>query len=237
MRSMHLLLESHDTKTTPFGAVVSLGVHVLLAFVVVTAYRQGVDQSEALDEFAMFLVPPNRAIYVAGDGPAFVKGEDSQGKKSKEKGNGGTGKEGSEGQFSPTTGDTATSTQLTISLPNFLGDSVLTEIEVDSAVKRYEWSAAPDYPINLLRQNIEGGAFVIYVVDTLGLADTASMKVVNATHEEFVQAVRDAMPKMRFRPAILGGYKVRQLVQQNFSFKIQRPDSILPPIKKPQEGA
>jgi len=229
MRSMHLLLESHEPRTTPFGAVVSLGVHVVLAFVVVTAYRQGVNQSEALDEFAMFLVPPNRAIYVSGDGPAFVRGEDSQGKKSNEKGQGGTGKEGSEGQFSPTAGDTA------ISLPNLLGDSVLTEIEVDSAVKRYEWSAAPDYPITLLRQNIEGGAFIIYVVDTLGMADTASMKVINATHEEFVQAVREAMPKMRFRPAILGGYKVRQLVQQNFSFKIQRPDSILPPIKKPPQ--
>ena len=235
MRSMHLLLESHDTRTTPLGVVVSLGVHVLLAFVVVTAYRQGVDKAEALDEFAMFLVPPNRAIFVAGDGPSFVRGEDSEGKKSHEKGHGGTGKGGSEGLFSPTAGDTATSTQLTISLPNLLGDSVLTEIEVDSAVKRYEWSAAPDYPINLLRQNIEGGAFIVYVVDTLGLADTASMKVINATHEEFVQAVRDAMPKMRFRPAILGGYKVRQLVQQNFSFKIQRPDSILPPIKKPPQ--
>src|SRR5678816_4532835 len=116
MRSMHLLLESHDTRTTPLGVVVSLGVHVLLAFVVVTAYRQGLDQSDkSPDEFAMFLVPPNRAIYTAGDGPAFVRGEDSEGKKSKEKGNGGTGKEGSEGQFSPTTGDTATSTQLTIS--------------------------------------------------------------------------------------------------------------------------
>jgi len=234
MRSMHLLLESHDTRTTPLGAVVSFGVHALLAFVVITAYRQGLDQSDkSPDEFAMYLVPPNRAIYVAGNGPAFIRGEDADGKKSNQKGHGGDGKDGGTGQFSPTAGDTATSTQLTISLPNVLGDSVLTEIEVDSAVKRYEWSAAPDYPITLLRQNIEGGAFVIYVVDTLGMADTASMKVINATHEEFVQAVREAMPKMRFRPAILGGYKVRQLVQQNFSFKIQRPDTILPPIKKP----
>jgi hypothetical protein len=230
---MHLLLESHDTRTTPLGAVVSLGVHVLLAFVVITAYRQGLDESDkALDEFAMFLVPPNRAIYVAGNGPAFIRGEDSEGKKSNQKGQGGTGKESGAGQFSPTTGDTATSTQLTISLPNVLGDTVLTEIEVDSAVKRYEWSAAPSYPITLLQQNIEGGAFIIYVVDTLGMADTASMQVVKATHPEFVQAVREAMPKMRFRPAILGGYKVRQLVQQNFSFKIQRPDSVLPRLVK-----
>ncbi|HKP30721.1 MAG TPA: energy transducer TonB [Gemmatimonadales bacterium] len=229
---MHLLLESHDTRTTPLGVVVSLGVHVVLAFVVITAYREGLDEAKAPDEFAMFLVPPNRMIYVAGDGPALVRGDDSDGKTSNQKGHGGSGEEGGSGAFSPSTGDTATSTKLTISLPNILGDSVLTEIEVDSAVKRYEWSAAPDYPISLLQKNIEGGAFVIYVVDTLGMADTASMKVVNATHEEFVQAVREAMPKMRFRPAILGGYKVRQLVQQNFSFKIQRPDSVLPRLVK-----
>jgi len=110
---------------------------------------------------------------------------------------------------------------------------VLTEIEVDSAVKRYEWSAAPDYPIAMLQRNIEGAAFVVYVVDTLGIADTTSFKVVRATHDEFVEAVRTAMPKMRFRPAILGGSKVRQLVQQNFAFKIQRPDTVLPPIVKP----
>ena len=231
---MHLLLESHEPKTTPLGAVVSLGVHIVLAFVVISAYRQGLDEArDVLDEFAMFLVPPNRMIYVAGDGPALVRGEDNDGKKTNnQKGHGGSGRDGAVGAYSPSAGDTATSTKLTISLPNMLGDSVLTEIEVDSAVKRYEWSAAPDYPISLLQKNIEGGAFVIYVVDTLGMADTTSMKVVNATHPEFAQAVRDAMPKMRFRPAILGGYKVRQLVQQNFTFKIQRPDSILPRLVK-----
>ena len=230
---MHVLLESHVPRTTPLGVVVSIGIHALLAFVVVGAYQQGLDDADnALDEYAMFLVPKNRPIYVAGDGAEYVRGEEGSGKRSAQKGNGGTGKEGGAGAYSPTAGDTATSTQLTISLPNILGDSVLTEIEVDSAVKRYEWSAAPSYPISLLQQNIEGGAFVIYVVDTLGLADTTSMKVLNATHPEFAQAVRDAMPKMRFRPAILGGYKVRQLVQQNFTFKIQRPDSVLPRLVK-----
>jgi TonB family protein len=231
---MHLLLESHDTRTTPLGVVVSLGVHALLAFVVITAYRQGLDEADqTLDEYAMYLVPPNRAIYVAGDGAAFVRGTEGNGSRTTQKGQGGTGKDGESGLFSPAAGDTATSTQLTISLPSMLGDSVLTEIEVDSAVRRYEWSAAPDYPLAMLQQNIEGAAFVLYVVDTLGLADTASLTVVRTTHDDFAQAVRDAMPKMRFRPAILAGAKVRQLVQQNFTFKIQRPDSILPPITKP----
>lgn len=233
---MHLLLESHVPKTTPLGVAVSLGIHALLAFVVVSAYRHGSeDPDQALEEFAMFLVPPDRSIYVAGDGTQYVQGTEGEGRKASDEGQGGTGKEGGSGLASPIAGDTATSTQLTISLPNLLGDSILTEIEVDSAVKRYEWSAAPAYPMAMLQQNIEGGAFVIYVVDTMGYADTTNFTVVRATHDEFAQAVKDAMPKMRFRPAILGGVKVRQLVQQNFTFKIQRPDTVLPPIQKPPQ--
>jgi TonB family protein len=232
---MQLLLESHETRTTPLGVVVSLGIHALLAFVVVAAYRQGADEGDpALDEFAMFLVPPDKAIYVAGDGATFKRGTEGDASKEGDQGQAGQGT-GETGAYSPTAGDTATSTQLTISLPTMLGDTILTEIEVDSAVKRYDWSASPSYPITMLQQNIEGAAFVIYVVDTLGQADTTSLKVVNATHEEFAQAVRDAMPKMRFRPAILSGMKVRQLVQQNFTFKISRPDSVLPPIQKPPQ--
>ena len=115
-----------------------------------------------------------------------------------------------------------------------LGDSIHLEIDVDSAVKRFEWSAAPEYPLNLLRQEIQGNAFVIYVVDTTGVADSTSLQVVKATHTDFVEAVRKALPRMRFRPAILGGQKVRQLVQQNFAFKIQKPDTLLP-ARAPQQ--
>ena len=236
---MHLLLESHEPKTTPLGVVISLGVHAALAFVVITAYRQGVTKADhLLDEFAMFLVPTQHQVYVAGNNStAYDPGEQGKGEKSREKGEGGQGNSAGTGPYSRTVGDTANSTQLTIDLPTLLGDSVLTEIEVDSAVKRYEWSAAPDYPVTMLQQNIEGAAFVIYVIDTLGVADTTSFQVVRSTHDEFAQAVRAAMPKMRFRPAILSGIKVRQLVQQNFTFKIQRPDSILPAIITPPPPA
>jgi TonB family protein len=232
---MHLLLESHDTRTTPLGVAISLVVHAVLGIVVITAYRQGSsNENNLLDEFATYLVPIERVAGWEGDPSAnFDPGEKGDGKKPTEKGAGGIGTPGGTGPHSPTAGDTANSTQLRITLPSMIGDSVLTEIEVDSAVKRHEWSASPDYPITMLQQNIEGAAFVIYVVDTLGIADTASLKVVRTTHDEFAEAVREAMPKMRFRPAVLGGHKVRQLVQQNFTFKIQRPDSVLPPIVKP----
>ncbi len=232
---MQLLLETHEPRITPLGIAVSVLVHAMLGVVVVSAYHQTTTEQEGLmDQFVTYLVPPNRQARVTGEDAAkWNPGNPGDGKKSTEKGQGGSGTPSSSGPLSATAGDTATSTQLSIDLPSILGDSILTEIEVDSAVKRYEWSAAPDYPIALLQRNIEGAAFVIYVVDTLGVADTTSFKVVRATHDEFVEAVRTAMPKMRFRPAVLGGSKVRQLVQQNFAFKIQRPDSVLPPFIKP----
>jgi hypothetical protein len=47
--------------------------------------------------------------------------------------------------------------------------------------------------------------------------------VISATHPEFAQSVRDALPGMRFHPAILRSKKVPQLVEQPFMFKIIPP--------------
>jgi TonB family protein len=99
-------------------------------------------------------------------------------------------------------------------------DSVFTELQVDSAVVRSQLSAAPAYPLDLLSKHVEGMAVVRYVVDTTGFADTESFTVVRATDPGFARAVRDALPYMRFSPAKIGTKKVRQLVEQPFTFKI-----------------
>jgi TonB family protein len=104
--------------------------------------------------------------------------------------------------------------------PIALGDSIMTELEVDSAVTRYEDSAAPPYPEALLRKHIEGSVLVQYVVDTLGHADTSTFRVLSATHAEFARSVRSTLPLMRFRPAVMANRHVPQLVQQPFVFKI-----------------
>lgn len=105
--------------------------------------------------------------------------------------------------------------------PIALGDSIMTEFMVDSAVVRYEDGAAPAYPESMLRRRIEGSVIVQYVVDTLGHADTATFRVIAATHADFAQAVKSTLPRMRFRPAIMSNRLVPQLVQQPFAFKIQ----------------
>lgn len=102
-------------------------------------------------------------------------------------------------------------------------DSVFTMLEVDSVVVRSANSAAPAYPLDLLEKRIEGFVLARYTVDTTGFADVASLQVLKSTHPGFEQSVRDALPYMRFSPAKIGAQKVRQLVEQTFTFKIATP--------------
>jgi TonB family protein len=116
----------------------------------------------------------------------------------------------------------------TISLPALPaiagGDSAFSVLEVDSAVSRHPWSAAPAYPAEMLKKKLQGTVFVRYVVDTSGFADASSFEVLHSTHDDFTAAVRIALPDMRFNPARIGRRRVRQLVEQEFSFKIT-PDN------------
>jgi protein TonB len=75
----------------------------------------------------------------------------------------------------------------------------------------------------MLRQGVQGSVVTQYVVDTTGFADSSSLKIMRSTHEQFADAVRAALPYMRFFPAKVGSKKVRQLVEQEFSFKIEQP--------------
>jgi len=112
-------------------------------------------------------------------------------------------------------------------------DSIFTVIDVDTAVVRSANSAAPAYPLKLLEAHVAGAVSAQYVVDTTGFADTSSFKVVKASNPGFVDAVREALPYMRFRPAKIGATKVRQLVEQTFTFKIADTVVAAPKAKKP----
>jgi protein TonB len=112
-------------------------------------------------------------------------------------------------------------------------DSVFSVLEVDTPVARSPNSAAPAYPLKLLADHIMGTVSARYVVDTTGFADTASFNVISATNPEFVTAVRDALPYMRFAPAKIGKTKVRQLVEQQFTFRISDPPAAAVVPKKP----
>ena len=112
-------------------------------------------------------------------------------------------------------------------------DSVFSVLDVDTAVVRSASSAAPAYPLKLLQEHIEGAVAARYVVDTTGFADMTSFEVIRATNPEFVDAVREALPYMRFRPAKIGPLKVRQLVEQRFTFRINDTVVATPKAQKP----
>ena len=99
-------------------------------------------------------------------------------------------------------------------------DSVFLLIDVDSAAQRYPWSAAPTYPPRMLEQKMSGLVRAQWVVQPNGYADTTTFRIIESTHDDFAQAVRDALPLMRFSPAKIGRRAVSQLVQQEFTFRI-----------------
>ena len=105
-------------------------------------------------------------------------------------------------------------------VPYLVPDTVFSVLEVDQMVERYEGSAAPAYPPDLMAMGTEGSVRAMYVVDTTGRVDTATIEVVSSDDERFTESVRTALGAMRFRPAKRAGKPVRQLVEQKFHFRI-----------------
>lgn len=103
-------------------------------------------------------------------------------------------------------------------------------VDVDSAAVRDPSSASPAYPPELLRAGIEGWAAVRFVVDSTGRVDLATVENLGFTHPQFWDAVREAMPWMRFRPATIRGRPVRQLAEQMFRFEVRKGDTSHIPI-------
>ena len=101
-------------------------------------------------------------------------------------------------------------------------DSVYSMLDVEETAVRTAGSAAPAYPPELMSAGTEGGVFLQFVVDSSGRADAASIEVVRSSHPAFTRSVRQALPLMLFTPATIGGRRVRQLVEQNFEFRISR---------------
>ncbi|HYW51829.1 MAG TPA: TonB family protein [Gemmatimonadaceae bacterium] len=98
-----------------------------------------------------------------------------------------------------------------------------TELEVDVAAERDPDSEGPAYPEDLLARKIEGEARVRFIIDSTGHAEEGSFGVIETNEAGFAEAVRQALPRMKFRPATIGNKRVPQHVQQSFIFKITPP--------------
>ena len=101
-------------------------------------------------------------------------------------------------------------------------DGVLEERYVDRAPRILGTPVQPVFPTPLRERGIGGRVSVQFVIDTLGRAEMAGLRVVEATDPLFAQAVRSVLPRYRFSPGEVGGHKVRTLVQLPFDFTLVR---------------
>jgi hypothetical protein len=206
------------------GLFASLVIHLVVVLPYLLRGPVKAERHDPIDQMVVFLVPPSEAVGRQNTG----SGIDWSGLE----GNRGAVTAPIKPQAEPPeetialgqTGDPDTVSQEPGPAPE--PETALTEIEVDSAVVRDPSSAAPLYPPDLLHKSIEGATFVHYVVDTTGLVDTTTIQVVRTTHPGFALSVKDALGKMRFRPAVQASKKVRQWVEQNFAFRIAHPKTV-----------
>ena len=98
------------------------------------------------------------------------------------------------------------------------------EFQVEKQVSQIQGPGAMRYPDMLKSANIEGEVLAQFVVDTTGRYEGGSFKVIKSSHDLFTAAVRNALPNMRFYPAEVGGRKVKQLVQQPFTFTLTKSE-------------
>jgi periplasmic protein TonB len=96
------------------------------------------------------------------------------------------------------------------------------EFQVEKQVQTAPGSPQPRYPDMLKSANGEGEVLAQFVVDTTGRAEMNTFKVLKSSHELFTQSVRNVLPNMRFYPAEIGGRKVKQMVQQPFTFALTK---------------
>jgi protein TonB len=101
-------------------------------------------------------------------------------------------------------------------------DGVYTPNLVEKAAAPRPGNPAPAYPSALRSAQIEGSVVARFVVDTTGRAEPESIGFPEATHAQFAAAVRQALLRSRYLPAVISGRPVRQLVEQRFAFTLTR---------------
>ncbi len=214
---------TRDAFIRPDGVTATNFVLHILAFIALFVPLQRAARENLLDRLVVFLVPPDEVgTRARGEGklPWNAAAQDAGLLRR------GAADVGNTNNLAPRgKAPVLSAADLAAADRPLPSDNALTVLEVDSAVVRDPTSSAPEYPPHLLVKGIEGLASVRYVVDSTGDVDTLTYRVLRATHDDFAVAVRRALPNMRFRTAIRGGQRVRQLVEQTFRFRVVPSDT------------
>jgi TonB family protein len=103
---------------------------------------------------------------------------------------------------------------------------VYTADQVDTPVQLTGASPAPVYPDSLWRAGAGGRVVAQFIVDSEGLVEPESLHIISTTQPYFGAAVRAALREATFRPALMAGTPVRQLVLLPFLFSPPPRDSV-----------
>ena len=90
--------------------------------------------------------------------------------------------------------------------------------QVEKPATARNGNPSPKYPSLLESSRVEGVVLVQFVVDTLGVADMSTFKVLEASNDLFAESTRASLAKWRFYSAEVGGRKVKQIVQLPLRF-------------------
>ena len=99
-------------------------------------------------------------------------------------------------------------------------DNAYQEYQVEQPASLAQASGHPRYPDILKQAGVEGEVIASFVVDTTGLPDASTIKIIKSTHQLFENSVVAAIPAERFVPALVGGKKVKQVVMQPYMFQL-----------------
>jgi TonB family protein len=98
---------------------------------------------------------------------------------------------------------------------------VYTAEEVDTVARVDSTGMSePVYPDSLYAFGVAGEVVAQFVVDTTGLVIPETVTAVSSTHAAFTESVERALRRSKFRPAVLAGRRVRQVVVLPYRFVI-----------------
>lgn len=92
---------------------------------------------------------------------------------------------------------------------------------VDVPVRMRAGSPLPRYPEILRQSRVSGTVRVRFVVGTNGRAELGTLEILEQSHAAFAEAVRNALPMLRFTPARVGTRTVRQVVEIPLGFELR----------------
>lgn len=101
-------------------------------------------------------------------------------------------------------------------------NGVYTEDMVERSVQPRRGNPKPRYPGALADMGIEGAFVVRFVVDSTGDVPPDKIEFPNTMHRMFASAVRAALLKSHYDPAMIAGHFVAQQVVQEFRFEMGR---------------